>query len=188
MRYVRKRSNDGCDGLGVGPRSRLARPDDPGIRLDLDHAVRAALEATARGDEHDANVLDQHHPSSGPGTSPTLHGNVAERQSGSSAVVAGAFDAGEEEVAMTIASGRVALITGGAAGLGSAVARLLASSGVRLVLVDVAADRLELARAAVGRAAATIVGDVRSADDMARAVDEAVIASGRWTRSSSRRA
>ena len=75
---------------------------------------------------------------------------------------------------MTIASGRVALVTGGAAGLGLAVARLLSSSGVRLALVDVAADRLELANAAVGGAAATIVGDVRSAEDMTHAVDAAL--------------
>jgi hypothetical protein len=51
-----ERGDDGCDGLRIGPRSRLARPDDPGIGLDLDHAIRAALEATASGDEHDCQA------------------------------------------------------------------------------------------------------------------------------------
>jgi NAD(P)-dependent dehydrogenase (short-subunit alcohol dehydrogenase family) len=38
--------------------------------------------------------------------------------------------------------GRVALITGGAGGLGSALARVLGEAGCRLALADVAADRL----------------------------------------------
>lgn len=75
---------------------------------------------------------------------------------------------------MTIASGRVALVTGGAAGLGLAIARVLASNGVRLVLADVAAERLELARAAIGTDTATVIADVRSAQDTTRAVDHAV--------------
>ena len=66
------------------------------------------------------------------------------------------------------ASGRVALITGGAGGIGLAVARRLAGAGARIALADV---RLEAARQAAreladqGHAAIGLGGDVsRSAD------------------------
>lgn len=72
---------------------------------------------------------------------------------------------------MTIASGRVALVTGGASGLGLAAARLLASGGVRVVIADIATGQLESARGQIGGATAAIATDVRSAGDMTRAVE-----------------
>ena len=50
-------------------------------------------------------------------------------------------------------SGRTAVITGGAAGIGLAVARRLAESGGRVSLWDRDAEALDRARAALGRAA-----------------------------------
>jgi NAD(P)-dependent dehydrogenase (short-subunit alcohol dehydrogenase family) len=54
--------------------------------------------------------------------------------------------------------GKVALITGGASGLGLAVARQMAAEGARLLLVDWDQANLEAARAAVG--ASVLHGDV----------------------------
>ena len=45
---------------------------------------------------------------------------------------------------------RVAVVTGGASGIGLATARLLAQEGWRLVLADIEAARLEAARAELG--------------------------------------
>jgi NAD(P)-dependent dehydrogenase (short-subunit alcohol dehydrogenase family) len=52
--------------------------------------------------------------------------------------------------------GKVALITGGASGLGLAVARQMATEGARLVLVDWDRKSLEAARAAVGASGAEV--------------------------------
>ncbi len=60
-------------------------------------------------------------------------------------------------------NGRVALITGGASGLGLAVARLMASEGARLLLVDWDADSLEPAvgrLVAEGASVESLQGDV----------------------------
>jgi meso-butanediol dehydrogenase/(S,S)-butanediol dehydrogenase/diacetyl reductase len=75
---------------------------------------------------------------------------------------------------MTIAPGRVALVTGGAAGLGLAAAKVLATEGVKVVIADVSAATLETARDGIGGSAIAIVADVRSADDMVQAVDRCV--------------
>lgn len=53
---------------------------------------------------------------------------------------------------MTNFTGRTAVITGGASGLGLEVARLAAAEGMHLVLVDVQADALEATRAAFAAA------------------------------------
>ena len=52
-----------------------------------------------------------------------------------------------------IASGRTAVITGGASGIGLAAGKRLAGLGLNVVLADLAGDRLEAARAAVVAAA-----------------------------------
>jgi NAD(P)-dependent dehydrogenase (short-subunit alcohol dehydrogenase family) len=68
-------------------------------------------------------------------------------------------------------SGRVALVTGGAQGMGFAAAKMLAAGGARVVLADVTAD-------AVAAAAPRIFGavpltcDIRNAADVGRMVDE----------------
>ena len=66
-------------------------------------------------------------------------------------------------------SGRVALITGGASGLGLATARLLAAEGARLALVDWDAGALEKAAADLG--ALPVRGDVSEAATAAAAVE-----------------
>ena len=56
--------------------------------------------------------------------------------------------------------GKVAVITGAASGMGRAIARALAGRGVRLVLSDFDAERLEQAAAELGQAARSVRADV----------------------------
>lgn len=74
-------------------------------------------------------------------------------------------------------SGQVALITGGASGLGLAVARLLASEGASLVLVDWDGAALEVAAGALG--AQRLQGDASESDTAKDAVALARSAFGR---------
>ena len=73
--------------------------------------------------------------------------------------------------------GRTAVITGGASGLGLAMARRFAREGVRLVLADVQADALERTAAefeAAGTPVLAVRCDVSRAEDLERLRDEAV--------------
>jgi len=74
-------------------------------------------------------------------------------------------------------AGAVALITGGASGLGLAVARLLATEGASLVLVDW--DSAPLAAAADTLGAQRLLGDASESDTAAAAVELARSAYGR---------
>jgi NAD(P)-dependent dehydrogenase (short-subunit alcohol dehydrogenase family) len=76
---------------------------------------------------------------------------------------------------------RVALITGGASGIGRATAQRLRQDGRRTALVDIDAAGLARAVADLGgpAAALAIVADVRSFDECRRAIDEAVAWGGR---------
>ena len=65
------------------------------------------------------------------------------------------------------------LLTGGAAGIGRAIAGRLANSGARLVLVDQDADGLAQATEAIGPAATGIVGDLSDATAIDALVAEA---------------
>ena len=70
-----------------------------------------------------------------------------------------------------IVSGRVAVITGAASGIGLATARRLGQTGMRVVLVDIDADSLERAVADLtskGMRARAVKADVSRRDDMAR--------------------
>ncbi|WP_010138691.1 SDR family NAD(P)-dependent oxidoreductase [Oceanicola sp. S124] len=73
--------------------------------------------------------------------------------------------------------GRVALVTGGASGIGAAIAARLAALGARVVLADMNADGLAAARAETG-AEACVSGDVSRAEDVTRMVAEAATATG----------
>jgi NAD(P)-dependent dehydrogenase (short-subunit alcohol dehydrogenase family) len=74
--------------------------------------------------------------------------------------------------------GRVAVVTGGASGIGLALARQLAAAGMRLVLADVEADPLDAAVADLrtgGTDAVGVLTDVSDADQV-HALAEATVA------------
>lgn len=76
-------------------------------------------------------------------------------------------------------AGRVAVVTGGASGIGLALARRLAAEDVRIALADLDAERLERARAELAAGGAEViavptdVADPGSVDALARATLEA---------------
>lgn len=75
--------------------------------------------------------------------------------------------------------GRVALITGGASGLGLASARRLAAEGARIALADLNAAALEAARGELGPGTLTEVMDVGDITSVAAAVDRIHATAGR---------
>ncbi|MBM3267023.1 MAG: SDR family oxidoreductase [Candidatus Sericytochromatia bacterium] len=74
-------------------------------------------------------------------------------------------------------AGRRALVTGASAGLGKAIAAALAAEGARVAICARGADRLELARAEVG-AAAAFACDLSLPGAGAAAVEQAIAALG----------
>src|SRR4051812_15596393 len=79
-------------------------------------------------------------------------------------------------------AGKVALVTGGGAGLGRAAGLLLASRGVRVALADIRPERVDDAVAAVraaGQDAPRLVVDVADPAAMQGAIDATVAAHGR---------
>jgi NAD(P)-dependent dehydrogenase (short-subunit alcohol dehydrogenase family) len=76
-----------------------------------------------------------------------------------------------KELRMRIESGRIAVVTGGANGIGFALAAAAAAHGMRVVLADVRADALEAAAARLsgeGASVAAVVADVSRPDDIER--------------------
>lgn len=74
-------------------------------------------------------------------------------------------------------AGSVAVVTGGARGIGLAIARSLAVNGARVVLGDVLADDVERAASAIrdgGGKAVAVTADVTRDEDVARLMDTAV--------------
>jgi 3-oxoacyl-[acyl-carrier protein] reductase len=67
-------------------------------------------------------------------------------------------------------SGRVALVTGGARGIGLAIARRLATDGARVALVDLDKSAVEAAAGELGAASLPVVADVTRTDEVERAV------------------
>jgi len=70
-------------------------------------------------------------------------------------------------------SGRVAIITGGAQGMGRATAMVFAEQGAKVVLLDVQAEKAAGVARDIGPSAAAVGGDVRSEVDWQRTVAEA---------------
>ncbi|MDX6377313.1 MAG: hypothetical protein QOE98_1616 [Gaiellaceae bacterium] len=73
--------------------------------------------------------------------------------------------------------GRIAIVTGGASGMGAACARLLADEGARVVIVD--RDGVGAADVAAGIGATVVAGDVTASAFCERSVDETVERHGR---------
>lgn len=68
----------------------------------------------------------------------------------------------------------VAVITGGASGIGLAVAKYWASRGGKVVLGDISADGLEKAAAQIDGETATVVCDITKEEDNGRLADTAI--------------
>ena len=75
---------------------------------------------------------------------------------------------------MGLLEGRVAVITGGAAGLGRAIVRRFIAEGAQVAIFDRNADALAAASAEFGANAVAVHGDVTRFDDNERAVAAAV--------------
>jgi len=75
--------------------------------------------------------------------------------------------------------GKVALITGGASGMGMVAAKLFAAEGARIVLTDVADDAGEAVAADIGADARYVHADVSSEDDARAMVGTALERFGR---------
>jgi NAD(P)-dependent dehydrogenase (short-subunit alcohol dehydrogenase family) len=71
-------------------------------------------------------------------------------------------------------SGKVALVTGGARGIGFATAQQLVARGAKVIVVDLHDDAVEQAAAALGGGALGIAADVTDREAMDEAVAEAV--------------
>ena len=67
-------------------------------------------------------------------------------------------------------SGRVALITGGASGIGAATAARLAAGGARVALLDRSAEAVESSARDLGGGALALTGDVTRSDEVGEAV------------------
>jgi 3-oxoacyl-[acyl-carrier protein] reductase len=81
---------------------------------------------------------------------------------------------------MSLLSGRTAVVTGGAQGLGYAIAERFIAEGARVVLgdVDLVATQAAVARLGGGEVAAAVRCDVTSSDEVAALVDAAVTTFG----------
>jgi NAD(P)-dependent dehydrogenase (short-subunit alcohol dehydrogenase family) len=75
--------------------------------------------------------------------------------------------------------GQVAVVTGGASGIGAATAKRLIDDGARVVVADIQGDAVELVAKELGSQARGIRTDVSDEPDVAAAVDLAVAEFGR---------
>lgn len=64
-------------------------------------------------------------------------------------------------------TGRVAVVTGGAGGIGAATSRLFAEHGARVIIADIDGERAQRTAAQIGDPALAVVTDVREPDQVA---------------------
>ena len=76
-------------------------------------------------------------------------------------------------------NGKVAVITGGASGIGEGAVRLFAAEGARVVIADIQDDRGNALAAEIGAAAIYARADVAREDDVRAAISTAVTSFGR---------
>ena len=69
--------------------------------------------------------------------------------------------------------GKVAVVTGGASGIGEATVRLFVEEGARVVIADMQKERGEELAAELGDSAAFVEVEVRQEDQVKAAVDKA---------------
>ena len=84
-----------------------------------------------------------------------------------------------EELSILGLTGKVALISGGGAGIGLATAELYARAGMKVVVAEVDPARVETARAALGDAHLVVEADVRKAADVADVIEAVKIRFGK---------
>jgi 3-oxoacyl-[acyl-carrier protein] reductase len=83
------------------------------------------------------------------------------------------------DAAVKSLQGQVAIVTGGASGIGLGIATVLRGEGADVVLADLDQERAQAAAAGLGEHALGLAADVTSPADMARM---AAAATGRWGR------
>src|SRR5437879_7982143 len=82
----------------------------------------------------------------------------------------------EESMKLT---GRTAIVTGGARGIGFGIARRFVTEGARVVIADVDADAGARAAASLADAAQAVRADVSRPPDVTRLIDQTLAAFGR---------
>lgn len=76
-------------------------------------------------------------------------------------------------------SGQTAVVTGGATGIGEAVARRLANAGARIVIADIDLEGGKTVAESIGRGAFAVRLDITSSEDVQKAVDQILAQTGR---------
>jgi 3alpha(or 20beta)-hydroxysteroid dehydrogenase len=76
--------------------------------------------------------------------------------------------------------GKVALITGGASGIGKGTAVRFVNEGARVMLVDISEENLAAVKAELGAACETLVTDVTVEEQVELAVKTTVEKFGNW--------